>query len=43
VGRTAGTSTAPAGTEVSAARHDRASREVKLLVDHRERLVAERP
>jgi hypothetical protein len=27
---------------VSAARHDRASWEVKLLVDHRERLVAER-
>jgi transposase len=27
----------------SAARHDRASWQVKLLVDHRERLVAERP
>jgi transposase len=31
----------PAGTDVSAARHDRASWEVKLLVGHRERLVAE--
>jgi hypothetical protein len=31
----------PAGTDVSAARHDRASWEVELVVDYRERLVAE--
>ena len=33
----------PGWTDVSAARHDRAAWQVKLLVDHRERLVAERP
>jgi hypothetical protein len=42
-GRTAGTCHRPGWTDVSAARHDRAAWQVKLLVDHRERLVAERP